>query len=417
MKDLITSTVIIVLLIFILVFLLLFPGGRQPVSSVPPEQIRTLAATLESQELYEQAVQEYRHYLNIARIPAKQRANLLYRIGTIYLEQLQDYENALAVFLRISHIYPNTPIVRDAEKRMVRCYEEMQRGFDAQKKLHQLTELEPEDEPEGTGPVVAVIGDRKITLDQLERDVAEMPEYLRQNYQTPEKKIEYLRSKLFQELLYDRARRKEYHKDREVRRQLRELEKSILAKKVYEEEIRNQIEITQDDLELYYKAHKSEFLQPKTITVAHIQVETEEKAKAVKQELDEGMKFEEAIETYSINSQTKAKDGVLGDIQEGNDFIPLLGKQPGITEILFELDQASISQPIQGPGGYHIFKVVEVKPEKQYTLQEARRQVEAQLRQMKEQAKQQELLEQMMEAEKVKIFEDVLRSETGNSKG
>ncbi len=415
MKDIIVSTLIIVLLIFILSVQFLSGSGGSAPTPIPPEQIRSYAAALDSQGLYEQAVEEYEEYLNVARIPAPQRANLLYRIGTIYLDELEDYENALAVFLKISNLYPQSSVARDAEKRMVRCYEGMKRGFDAQKKLQQLTDLEPEEEEAGTGTVIAQIGDRKITIDQLEREIDSKGQYYRQNFNTPEKKLDYLKSMIFTDLLADAARRKEYHKDRDVRRKVSNFQQELLASKVYEEEVRQKIQVAPNDLELYYKANLSEFTEPKTVTVAHIQLDSEAKAKEVKQELDAGMPFEKAVEEYSLDTRTKANDGRLGSIQQGRDFIPGIGQNPELGETLLSMESDAISDPLQSPQGFHIFKILEVKPKKQLSFEEAKRQVEAKVRQMKEQTLQQTLLEQMMQAEKVKIFEDVLRREAATT--
>ncbi|RJP34399.1 MAG: hypothetical protein C4527_02395 [Candidatus Omnitrophota bacterium] len=410
MKDIVVSTLTIVLLVFVLSLQLLSGGGESP-APIPAEQVRTLAAALDSQGLHKQAVAEFRRYLDIARIPPQQRANILYHIGTTYLDQLEDYENALAAFIELSHLYPTSPVTRDAEKRMIKCYEGMRRGFDAQKKLRQLTDLEPDAEPQGEGPVVAQIGDRKITLDQIERDLEQKGEYYQKNFATPEKKLEYLKTMIFTDLLADAARRKEYNRDAEIRRQVRNFEKEILAAKVYNEEVRQKIETKPDDLELYYKAHQSEFVESKTVTVAHIQVDSQERAAEVKKALDEGMAFDEAAAQYSMDARTKNNGGMLGAVQGGRNFIPGVGQSPDLAAKLLALEKDAISEPLQSPNGYHLFRALEIKPEKQLSLQEARPRVEALVNQMKEQALQKELLERMMQAEKVNIFDDVLKRE------
>ena len=221
MKDTVFSSAILVGLLLVLALQFLSIGGKEQMSPFEAEQIRKFAATLESQELYRNAIQQYEKYLDAAAsVPPEQKANLLYHIGTLYLDQLNDYENALATFLRLNQFYPQSPVARDAEKRMIACYEGLKRGYDAQKRLEKVTDLEPAEEP-GTGPVVAQIGNRTITLDQLERKIAALPEYMRNQFTTPEKKLDFLRQTLFQDLLYDGAVRKELGKDPEVRRQLR----------------------------------------------------------------------------------------------------------------------------------------------------------------------------------------------------
>ncbi len=252
MREIIVSSLTICLLLLIVVLVLLSPGaGRSTTAVLLPEQIRTLASALESQGLPQQAAEQYKKYLDVATVPPEIRANLLYKIGTLYLENLQDYENALATFLEISTLYPQVEIAKEAEKRMVRCFEELKRGGDAQRKLKQLTDLESEEEP-GTGPVVAQIGDRKITRDQLERELDQLPENQRKMFEDPEKRKQFIQSKLFEELLYDMALRKEYNKTPEIRKQVHQMEKMMLAQKVLDDEVTKKIQVSEGDIELYY---------------------------------------------------------------------------------------------------------------------------------------------------------------------
>ncbi|HOJ62241.1 MAG TPA: peptidyl-prolyl cis-trans isomerase [bacterium] len=408
MRDIVVSTVTIGLLLVILVLLLLGPGGSQPLSFMLPEQQRTLAAAFEAQGLYEQAVEAYRRYLEMAAIPDEQRANLLYRIGTLYLDQLADYENALATFIRVSHLYPKAAVAREAEKRMVRCFEELRRGTDAQRKLKQLTDLKPEEDQPGTGPVVAQIGDRQITRDQLERELNQLPEAQRKIYEDPAKKREYLHSKLMEELLYDMALRKEYDKNKEIRKQVREFEKMLLANRVMEEEIRQKVQVSPGDIELYYKAHPEEFSVPLTLRIAHIQVSTLEKAQEVKQAIAEGKTFEQAAAEFSEDSQTKNRGGELGTLQEGRDTVPGFGPSKAVADQLFALEENQISDPIPGPGGYHIFRIVQRIPGRLMPLEEVRSQAERQVWLRKARELQNDLLQRLLKAENVKIFDSSL---------
>ncbi|MEW6238206.1 MAG: peptidyl-prolyl cis-trans isomerase [Candidatus Omnitrophota bacterium] len=406
MRDIVFSALNLVLLIFI-VFLLLFSmGGKEAPSPIPVEKMRELAATYSSQGLYEQAIDEYQQYLNVAKIPVEQRANILYTIGNIYLDNLEQYEKALGTFLQISQLYPQTKAAPTAEKRMVKCYEALKRGFDAQKKLQQVTDLEPEEKP-GTGPVAAQIGEKTITLDQIEREIAQMPDYMRKNYESPEKKKEYLRSKIFQDLLYDKALRKEYNKDAEVRKQLRQMEKSLLASKIYEEEVREKVAVSPSDIDLYYQAHKEDYIDPLTVKIAHIQLDSQEKADEAKKKLDEGMEFEKAVKEFSTDNSTKDAGGVLGDVRKGVDSVPRLGKAPEIASALLEMEEGAVGAPMKGPSGYHIFRIAQKTPERQRPLEEVKSQVEARVRSMKEQERQQQLLDELLKAENVKINDQV----------
>ncbi len=410
MKDIFLSTAIILLLITILVLQLLFGGGGESAPAIFPEQIRQFAATLKNQDLHEQAIQEYERYLAVAQIPDELRANILFTIGTTYLDDLADYEDALATFLKISTFYPKATVAREAEKRMIKCYDAMKRGFDAQKKLQKLTDLEPDEEEQGSGPVVAKIGNREIRMDQIEREIAQMPEYARQQFTTPEKKFEYLRSKVFQELLYDAALRKEYDQDKDVRKSVREFEKNLLASKIYNEQVRSKVQVTENDIDLYYKAHPEEFSDPESLQIAHIQVDSLEKAQEVKAVLDAGKSFEDAVKEFSTDENTKAKGGDLGTLRKGMNFITGIGQAPKIAEALFALDEGAVSAPLESAKGAHIFKIKKRIPETIKPLDQVRKTVEAKMAQIREKEQQEQLLEQMLKAENVKLYERAFQS-------
>jgi len=413
MKDIFFSSAVMVLLLVILVMQFLTPSGSRQSTVFLPDDMRKFAAKLESEQLYAQAVEEYQRYLETAKIPSEQHANLLYKVGTLYLDELHDYENALAVFLRIQNFYPKSKVVREAEKRMIRCYEELKRGFDAQKRLEKLTDLEPATETPD-GPMVAKVGNKVITLNQIENDILRMPEYLRIQYNTPEKKLEYLRTKVFQELLYDTAVRKEYQKNKEIRKQVREYEKKLMAQKVYQEEAEGKINITENDLNLYYKANQDEFSRPGSIRLAHILLETKEEADKVQQLLNAGTTFEELVKEHSTDEASKSNQGVIGSVFENNPYIPGIGREPQLIDDLMKLPEMAVSPPMQTSKGFHIFRIEEKKEKTVPPLEEVRQQVTQKVSQMRQQEFQQQFIDEMLKAEKVKIFDQVILSQKKN---
>lgn len=404
MRDAVFGAAIVLLLLAVLGVQIVAVGGRSA-PAVDPEEIRKFAASLESQELYRQAVDEYLRYLETAAVPDEQRANLWYRVGSIHLDELGDYENALAAFLRVSHFYPQSAVAREAEKRMIRCYEGLKRGYDAQKRLERMTDLNPEEEPAGGGPAVAQVGDRTITLERLERDIAAMPAFMRERYGTPEGKREYLRQLVFQELLYDAALRKEYQTDPEVRRAVRDFEKNLLAQKVYEEEIAAKAEAADSAVQLYYEARKDEFAAPDRLVVSHILFGNEEDAREAAGALADGASFEELARGRSLDEASAAEGGRLGTVSLDGDTVPGLGRAPGVVNRLRQLEAGAVSDPVRTGRGVHLFRIDERIPGEVPPLSEIRPQIEAKVRQMREAEVRDRYIGEMLEAEKVKLFE------------
>jgi len=404
MKGTVFPAIVILLLLAILsVQILSLPSGR---SGVHPEQLRQLAAVLEQQELYDAAIGTYQSYLEDSDIPYEQRANILYRVGLIYQQGLSDYEKALAAFLRVKELYPRAAIVGDAQRRMVECLESLNRTADAQRRMRALSDLEAQEEQDTTGPVVARIDDRSITMGQLDREIEKLPPPLRSQYEEPSKKIEFLRQYVLQELLFDMGRRKGYEKDKETRKKLREMEKQLVIHKVYQEEISDQVALGPSDYDLYYQAHKEEFEEPARIGIAHIQVADKEAAVEVMKRLEGGEKFADLARELSTDSGTKEKRGELGEMQVGSTYISGLGNEPMVAEAAAALEVGAVTGPVESARGWHVLTVTRKVPERQKQLDEVRQQIEFALRRLKEEEKGQQLLKRMLDAQKVQIFAD-----------
>ncbi len=404
MKGAVFPTLLIVLLLAILSLQILSLPSEN--TSTQPQQLRELAAVLEQQELFEAAIDAYESYLDQASMPSDQRANILYRVGQIYEEQLADYENALATFIRVRELFPQARIADDAQKRMVACLEAMNRSSDAKRQMQSFASLDEDAQEDATGPVVAKIDERTITMGQLDREIEKLPPQLQARYQDPAKKLEFLRQYLLEELLYDMGQRRGYNEDKEVRKRLRDIERQIIVQKVYSEEIADTVQLDDSDYELYYQAHKDEFKEPAKVTVAHIQLDEREQAEDVLNRLKEGEDFATVAEEESADTNTKAKGGELGNVSVDSNFVPGLGSVPELVDAVASLEIGEVTGPVQSPKGWHVLSVTGREPEQQRTLDEVKSQIEFALRRMKEEEQGETLIKRMLEAQKVTIYQE-----------
>jgi hypothetical protein len=74
-----------------------------------------------------------------------------------------------------------------------------------------------------------------------------------------EKKLEFLKQQIARELLYDSAKRKNYDNDKDIIEGTFRAKKELMAQKVLSEEIKKKVQITEADIELYYKANKDKY--------------------------------------------------------------------------------------------------------------------------------------------------------------
>ena len=105
------------------------------------------------------------------------------------------------------------------------------------------------------------------------------------------------------------------------------------------------------DLEV---ATRMEETLPPQAHVRQVLVDSLEEALAARQRLAAGEDFVEISREVS-RAPNAADGGELGIFYEGN--LP-----PEIDEVIFSLTEREISNPVQGPSGYHVFQVLEVVP-------------------------------------------------------
>jgi peptidyl-prolyl cis-trans isomerase C len=186
-------------------------------------------------------------------------------VANIYFDRLHDYENALAYYLRVKYLYPNSNLQQESNKKVVECLERLKRSTDAQQVIEQTSALDESQKPQGhPGEVIAKIGEREFTSGDLQYELNRLPVYMREQISTKQQKIDFLKSVIAQQLLYDSAKRKGLDKDKDVRAGLLEAEKSLMAQKLLEEEISKEINLdkySNADVELYYKANKDKYAE------------------------------------------------------------------------------------------------------------------------------------------------------------
>lgn len=94
--------------------------------------------------------------------------------------------------------------------------------------------------------------------------------------------------------------------------------------------------------------------RPARALVRQMLLETREEAEAARRQLDEGVDFVELSRRVS-RAPNAADGGGLGFLTQG-------GLSEHLDEVIFALDPGEISEPVEGPSGYHLFQVLEVVP-------------------------------------------------------
>lgn len=111
--------------------------------------------------------------------------------------------------------------------------------------------------------IAAVVGARKILVGEVERELAQQPEYIRARFVSPERKREFLESMIRSELLVQAARAEGLESDAEVR--------ATLDRLLIQKLLQRRLAPAPPDLEevrAYSQAHLEEFIRPERVRLS-----------------------------------------------------------------------------------------------------------------------------------------------------
>lgn len=263
-------------------------------------------------------------------------------------------------------------------------------------------------QPDSSSPVLLRIDDRVMRLDEFNRRFAAtlpLDHTLAQN-EKDELRRSFLRQVIDQELALAEARRRGIHVDEaeveaslaEMRRdypdgnfdrmlsrrnlsleRIREdLTERLMIDKVLEQEVHRKIKVWAEEIADYYATHRDEFVRPLRVRARQILVDNEEQGEEIVARLRNGASFVEMAQRFSL-SPDGDQGGDLG-------FFPR-GEMPSrFDEVVFDLAPGELSPLVSSEYGYHIFRVEEVRPAQNLSLEQAEEEIRARLRRQKEAA-------------------------------
>lgn len=200
--------------------------------------------------------------------------------------------------------------------------------------------------------IVAQVGERKITLEEIEQAIKYTPKEHQEALQTMEGKKNLLNQLVIQEVIYLDAIKNKYDQEEAF---INDLEKLKVARlKEYGiNKILSDVEITEEEIRVFYDGNQNQFKTEESANAKHILVATKEEAEEVLKELKEGKEFEKMAGKYST-CPSKSSGGDLGFFTRGKMV-------PEFEDAAFKLEPGELSEPVETQFGYHIIKLIEKK--------------------------------------------------------
>jgi peptidyl-prolyl cis-trans isomerase C len=157
------------------------------------------------------------------------------------------------------------------------------------------------------------------------------------------------------EVLYQEAKKKGLDKKKEILAKVEDFRKAMVIDALLEEALKEKDEVSDSEIQKYYKENEDRFTEPREVKVRHIVVNSEPILKEVLVKVSKGESFEKLASTYNID-KSREDGGNLGYIRRGQ-LAPSFAQ---FEEAAFSLRRkGEISEVVKTPYGYHLIQLEE----------------------------------------------------------
>ncbi|GAB4289822.1 MAG: peptidyl-prolyl cis-trans isomerase [Myxococcota bacterium] len=265
-------------------------------------------------------------------------------------------------------------------------------------KAPQKTVEEKGETPLAPPDALAKVGDIYISRNDLDLQLKKYPPQL----STTEHGRKYILNQLIDDLLIKKeAENRNLHKDPEIVRKIEDY-----AYRLYKEEIMANLgkrEISNEEAESYFEAHKEQLVQPDKVRISLIEValDDEKTINEVYNQLKAGKDFGELAQKYSKHNLSAKRGGDIGFVA-ANNFKHL-------SDVAFKLKIGTYSKPFKSAFGWHIVKATEFRKGEEITKEEGIRRAKAQINALEASRTFDEMMKNLKERYKIEVYEEKLK--------
>ena len=352
--------------------------------------------------MFEQAISKYEQYLRSQKLPITTTANINYIIGNLYFE-IHHYEEALASYYTADLIGVPKTIQNDLSIKIVNCLERLGRGFSAQYALKSRSALDKKQPKQTEGIIIARFGDEEISMRDIDEQLEKLDEKTRNQYRDPQQKFMFFQQYLARKLLAKKASKMGYERDTDIQNRLDEIREQLMVDKMIQSQFKDKIQITPEDIQLFYQARKDNYNEPVSVRISHIQLDSQEIAAEIYSKITTGSDFSEMARLHSTDVSTKNQGGVINTwlrkTQQPTDGID----RTKLVETALKSDKGEITPIIKDLYGFHLVKVLDKKEAEIRSFEQVAEQVTKDYHMFKYQGVYRATMENILKVEGVKI--------------
>jgi peptidyl-prolyl cis-trans isomerase C len=250
------------------------------------------------------------------------------------------------------------------------------------------------------------INDRVITLAEFDREMEQLPPSLKTLVITDEGRKEFLKKLIERELLLQEGVKKGFDKDEETLNKVEQFKEGLIIEALTQKLCAGKDEVSEKEMEAYYREHKEQFFLGERVRVRHIMVKTLAEAEEIKKRLNQGEDFITLVQQYSI-WPSKQNGGDLGYITRG-----MVDK--AFEDAAFSLKRrGEVSGIVKTKMGFHIIRLEDGQGPHQLAFAEVQEEISKFLREEKRREILTTHLQRLREEAQIKINEKLLAAEEG----
>jgi hypothetical protein len=219
---------------------------------------KKLAGELADNNLYAASIDEYKKILANRSLDNETRANINYIIAKMYFENLVDYENAAAHYIRARSLNEQGSFYSEAGRNLIASLERMGRMVDAKRELDRTVNIDSIYAANEGETVAARIGDVPIFLSEIDREIQSLPTEAQKQFLDKEGKRAFVNQYIGLELMHRAALREGFESDPDIINRKEMLEKQLLIEKYMMEKVLPQVDADTSDIRNFYIANKKD---------------------------------------------------------------------------------------------------------------------------------------------------------------
>jgi len=202
--------------------------------------------------------------------------------------------------------------------------------------------------------VLATVNGKNITQKDVDIAMTRFPKQNQEYFATEQGKAQLLEQLISFELINKYAIDEHLEETEEYKSQLQMVKKDLLTQAGVKK-VLDSVTVSDEEVENYFNENPDMFKGQASVRAKHILVESEDKAKEIKEKINNGLSFEDAAKEFST-CPSSSQGGDLGAFTSGKMV-------PEFEEAAFNLEVGEISEPVKTQFGYHLIRVEEKLPE------------------------------------------------------